>query len=36
MITRENYSKDHIRELQNASHRDPILIERTLFAFSFG
>ncbi len=33
MITRENYSEEHIRQIQNDSHRDPSLIERTLFAF---
>lgn len=33
MISRKNYGEDHIRELQDASRRDPILIERTLFAF---
>lgn len=33
MITKENYSEEHIRQIQNDSHRDPLLIERTLFAF---
>ena len=33
MITRENYSETHIRELQAASKGDPGLIERTLYAF---
>ena len=33
MITRENYSENHIRELQTASKGDPGLIERTLYAF---
>ena len=32
MITKENYSEEHIRELQNQNNRDPILIERALFA----
>lgn len=33
MIARENFSEEHIRQIQNKSHRDPGLIERTLFAF---
>ena len=33
MITKENYSEEHIRQIQNDSRRDPLLIERTLFAF---
>ena len=33
MIQRENYSEEHIRELQKASRTDPCLIERTLYAF---
>ena len=33
MIARENFSVEHIRQIQNKSHRDPGLIERTLFAF---
>ena len=33
MITRENYSIEHIMELHESSKRDPILIERVLFAF---
>ncbi|MCR5137320.1 MAG: nucleotidyl transferase AbiEii/AbiGii toxin family protein [Oscillospiraceae bacterium] len=33
MITKENYSEDHIRQLRGSRSRDPILIERTLFAF---
>lgn len=33
MITRENYSMEHIRNLQESSKRDPNLIERVLFAF---
>lgn len=32
MITRENYSEEHIRNLQETSHRDPQLIERALYA----
>jgi predicted nucleotidyltransferase component of viral defense system len=32
MIIRENYEKEHIRELQEKSHRDPQLIERALYA----
>jgi len=33
MITRENFSEDHIRKLQDENRRDPLLLERTLFAF---
>ena len=33
MISRENYSAEHIRQLRNESRRDPVLIERALFAF---
>lgn len=33
MIIRDNYSEQHIRELQASSKGDPGLIERTLYAF---
>ncbi len=33
MISRENFSAEHIRQLQIKSKRDPGLIERSLFAF---
>ncbi len=33
MIIKENFSEEHIRQIQNENHRDPLLIERTLFAF---
>ena len=33
MLTRDNFTEMHIRELQNNSKRDPILIERTVYAF---
>lgn len=33
MISKENYSPEHIRQLQLESKRDPGLIERSLFAF---
>ena len=33
MITRNNYSQEHIRELQASSKKDPALIERVLHAF---
>ncbi|MCQ2457753.1 MAG: nucleotidyl transferase AbiEii/AbiGii toxin family protein [Clostridia bacterium] len=33
MLTEMNFSEEHIRKIQNESHRDPGLIERTLFAF---
>ena len=35
MINRENYSEEHIRKLQNRSHKDPQLIERALYALGF-
>ncbi len=33
MLTRENFTEEHIRQLQHSSKRDPILIERTVYAF---
>ena len=33
MLTRENFTEEHIRQLQYSSKRDPILIERTIYAF---
>ena len=33
MLTRENYSKEHIESLQRDSGNDPALLERVLFAF---
>ena len=33
MITKENYSEEHIRQIVNENRRDPLLVERTLFAF---
>lgn len=33
MITKDNFSEEHIRQIQNENKRDPLLIERTLFAF---
>lgn len=33
MLTRDNFTEKHIRELQNKSRRDPSLIEKTLYAF---
>jgi len=33
MISKDNFSPEHIRELQLRNHRDPLLLERTLFAF---
>lgn len=33
MLTRENYSKEHIEALQKDSGSDPALLERVLFAF---
>lgn len=33
MITKENYSEEHIRLLQGGTRKDPLLVERALFAF---
>lgn len=33
MIAKANFSVEHIRDLQRESKRDPILLERTLYAF---
>lgn len=33
MIKRDNFTKEHIRSLQQQSHRDPALLERVVFAF---
>lgn len=33
MLLRENFAEAHIRELQKISRRDPILLERAVYAF---
>ena len=33
MLRKENFTKEHIRELQQTSHRDPVLLERAVYAF---
>ena len=33
MLTKENFTAEHIRELQQNSKCDPSILERTLFAF---
>lgn len=33
MLSRNNFSEKHIRDLQNISHRDPVLLERAVYAF---
>lgn len=33
MLRKENFTEKHIRELQKTSKRDPILLERTVYAF---
>lgn len=33
MISRDNYTKDHILEIRKQSGADPSIIERTIFAF---
>ena len=33
MLLQENFGEEHIRELQGISHRDPVLLERAVYAF---
>lgn len=33
MITRDNFTEERIRELQQKSGRDPVLLERAVYAF---
>ena len=33
MLKKENFTEEHIRDLQSASHRDPLLLERSVYAF---
>lgn len=33
MLLKENFSEEYIRELQKNSKRDPVLLERTVYAF---
>ena len=33
MLTEENFTKEHIRDLQSQSRADPSILERTVFAF---
>lgn len=33
MLRQENFSEEHIRELQKNSRRDPVLLERAVYAF---
>ena len=33
MLKRENFTEEHIRNLQQSSHRDPVLLERAVYAF---
>ncbi len=33
MLPKENFVEEHIRELQRTSHRDPVLLERAIYAF---
>lgn len=33
MLKQENFREEHIRELQNKSRRDPVLLERAVYAF---
>lgn len=33
MLLKENFSEEYIRSLQKDSKRDPVLLERTVYAF---
>lgn len=33
MLLQENFAEEHIRELQRTSRRDPVLLERAVYAF---
>ena len=33
MLLKENFYEEHIRDLQRNSKRDPVLLERTVYAF---
>lgn len=33
MLLRETFTEEHIRDLHKNSHRDPLLLERTIYAF---
>lgn len=33
MLLQTKFSAEHIRELQRTSHRDPVLLERAIYAF---
>ncbi len=33
MLLKENFNEEHIRELQKNSKRDPLLLERAVYAF---
>lgn len=33
MLKRENFTEEHIRNLQQSSRRDPVLLERAVYAF---
>lgn len=33
MITRDSFTEERIRELQQKSGRDPVLLERAVYAF---
>lgn len=33
MLRQDNFAEEHIRELQKNSHRDPVLLERAVYAF---
>lgn len=35
MLLKENFSEEYIRSLQKDSKRDPVLLERTVYALDF-
>lgn len=35
MITKDTFAENHIRELQANSRRDPVLLERAVYALDY-
>jgi|GEM_PF-1756528 len=33
MLSRENFTEEYVRQLQKTSKRDPVLLERVIYAF---
>jgi len=34
MLSRENFTEEYVRQLQKTSKRDPVLLERVIYAFA--